>query len=161
MRARKGRGIWIAVGVLLIACAIAVWGHVKVAPTADGAGAEDATATDELAEAVSRIEDAQVSSSSAETFLSDLARVASASAYGVTWEDEKDVPECAASVLEGYRSREGCELACSGYLDIKGNTWGAVVWSPPDWVDVVYITVPDGGGASTVRIVRLTAEDGV
>ena len=161
MHGCKGRGIWIALGVVLLACVIVVWGHVKVAPTADDTGTADVAATDELTEAVSRIEGAQVSSSSAETFLSDLARAASASAHGVTWEDDEDVPECAASVLEGYRSREGCELACSGYLDIKGNAWGAVVWCPPDWVDVVYITVPDGGGASTVRIVRLTAEDGV
>ncbi len=162
MRGRRGRSAWIAVAVVLIACAVAVWGHAKLASLDEDTGCAEVAATDEVADAVSRVEDAQMTSSSAKTFLSDLARAAGSSAtHGVTWEDEEDVPVCAASVLEGYRSRGDCELACSGYLDIKGNAWGAVVWCPPDWVDVVYITVPDGGGASTVRIVRLSSEDEV
>lgn len=160
MRGRRGRGAWIAVAVLLIACALVVWGHAKLAFLDEDTGTAEVAATEEVADAVSRIEDAQVSFSSAEAFLSDLARVADAT-HGVTWEDEGDIPGCAALVLASYRDQGECELACSGYLDIKGNAWGAVVWCPPDWVDVVYITVPDGGSASTVRIVRLSPDDGI
>ncbi len=118
--------------------------------------------SDEVADAVARVEDARVRSSSSETFLLDLARGAGSSlTAGVTWEDDEDIPGCAASVLEQYQTLEGCELACGGYLGIAGNAWGAVLWCPPDWVDVVYITVPEEGEASTVRIVRLIPGDEV
>lgn len=153
--------MWLAVAVLVLACALAVWGHMRLSSSDEASSAEGAAAEAELADAVSRVEEAQVTASSAATFLSDLARAEPSASQGVIWEDDEDVPACAASVLKSYQGREGCELACSGYMDIKGNAWGAVVWSPPDWVDVIYITVPDGGETSTVRIVRLTSADGV
>ena len=47
---------------------------------------------------------------------------------------------------------------CSGYMDLKGNVWGGIVMSGA-WVDIIYVTSSEDGEASTVRIVRLLAED--
>lgn len=154
MRTTRRRMYLIVAALMLVACGVALWGHMRVASPAREDSAED-----EVERAVSKVEDAPVSQSSATLFLSDLERDGDAS-HGVIWEESADVPETASTVLKNYRSLGTCELACSGYLDIKGNAWGAVIRGGSLWVDVVYITVPDGGETSTVRIVRLLPEDG-
>ncbi|CDD85761.1 uncharacterized protein BN589_00770 [Collinsella sp. CAG:289] len=47
---------------------------------------------------------------------------------------------------------------CGGYMDIKGNVWGGIVMSRT-WVDIIYVTSTEDGAASTLRIVRLSAEN--
>lgn len=109
-----------------------------------------------------------------ETFLTELERRALPSASDATlsagegtmasrgevsWEEAADVDEAASRVISSYQAYEGSWLVTSGFLDLKGNAWGAVVWDASTWVDVVTVSaIEDGtgaaGGASRVRVVR-------
>lgn len=45
-------------------------------------------------------------------------------------------------------------LPASGYLDMQGNVWGAIVQGGDAWCDVVLVNT-EGGRESTVRVTRL------
>ena len=108
------------------------------------------------------IQNAQTKESSRATFLDDLQAQGSVGAEGqsraVIWREESDVPQSAAAALEAYRAQGEGKLMCSGYMDIKGNVWGGIVMSRT-WVDIIYVTSTEDGAASTLRIVRLSAEN--
>ena len=72
--------------------------------------------------------------------------------------DEGLVP-AARSVLQVYQGVEGARLYSSGYLDLKGNAWGAIVQARSGCIDVVTVAVLEEDSASTVRAVRMFATD--
>lgn len=72
--------------------------------------------------------------------------------------DEGLVP-AARSVLQVYQGVEGARLYSSGYLDLKGNAWGAIVQARSGCIDVVTVAALEEDSASTVRAVRMFATD--
>lgn len=60
----------------------------------------------------------------------------------------------AEGVLRAYRALPEAQLLTSGYLDLKGNAWGAIVWDGVGWVDIVTISMGKDGAAATVRVAR-------
>lgn len=69
------------------------------------------------------------------------------------WHEEKDVPVLAQDILEAYRDGGGFALAASGYLDLRGNVWCALLRSTVA-VDMVVVRAHDTCG-STARVTRL------
>lgn len=149
----------------LVAC---LWG----APGAGSRREEAGTGADAGADAEGRAErraqgilELPARSSSSTRFLDDLARSEGGDegAAAVTWERDADVPALAAEVLEAYRTA-GVELATSGYLDLKGNAWGAVLRGGEGWADVVTVAgegpAAAGGERSRARVVRLWPQEG-
>ena len=67
----------------------------------------------------------------------------------------------ASRVLNSYQEAPGAVLMTSGYLDLKGNAWGAIVRGGEEWVDIVLIvtaeTEPGAEDLSSARVVRLAA----
>lgn len=63
-------------------------------------------------------------------------------------------------MLERYERVEGVRLMTSGYLDLEGNVWGAILSDRKGWVDMVTVMADDDDGRATVRVVRLLADDG-
>lgn len=103
--------------------------------------------------------------SSAEAFLDDLdaalERDAKADEAVVAWRSEGDVMEAGARVLGTYvEGGVGASLVTSGYLDMSGNVWGAVVWDGEHWADVVLVTQTPGEREVAVRVARMMAPDG-
>ena len=72
--------------------------------------------------------------------------------------DEGLVP-AACSVLQVYQGVEDARLYSSGYLDLKGNAWGAIVQARSGCIDVVTVAALEEDSASTVRVVRVFATD--
>lgn len=128
--------------------------------------------------------------STPESFLDDLNQGALADgdrddrtgAVGVSsvqWKVQEDIPKATEPVLNAYADRGGAHLLASGYLDLRGNVWGAVIradvvpgasaasgeaatggsrdsGSLDAWCDVVLVSTDDGA-ESTVRIARMHA----
>lgn len=65
--------------------------------------------------------------------------------------------EAAADMLRAYREVPTAQLALSGYLDIKGNVWGAIV-RDGGWVDMVTVAADAGDTSCCLRVVRLTPQ---
>ena len=63
--------------------------------------------------------------------------------------------EAAADLLRIYREVPTAQLALSGYLDIKGNVWGAIVRG---WVDMVTVAADAGDASCRLRAVRLVPQ---
>lgn len=84
-----------------------------------------------------------------------------ASPASVSWTEEGGVVEMASRVLNSYQEVPGAVLMTSGYLDLKGNAWGAIVRGGGEWVDIVLIvtaeTEPGAEDLSSARVVRLAA----
>ena len=97
--------------------------------------------------------------SSPERFLDDLDEADDGDA-SVTWSVSGDLVEPASDVIRAYRDMGTATLVTSGYLDLKGNVWGALVQGGTDWVDMVVVTTTEDGGETTVRVARLRADDG-
>lgn len=107
----------------------------------------------------------EAATSSADHFLSDLAHAADAGAdvdgdgvVAVMWEQAGDLIGPASAVLGAYAAEPTASLKTSGYLDIKGNAWGAIVLDRRGWVDIVYVTAEDDASSTVVRIARMLAE---
>lgn len=94
-----------------------------------------------------------VSGSSSETFLKDL-ESSGAGGAGVAWRADGGVVDLARDVLGRYRARSGARLAASGYLDLAGNAWGALVVVDGSAVDIALVTEDEGAGA-LARVIRL------
>lgn len=130
----------------------------------DGVSAADDDWLADLARSGTQALRSDASDSSAERFLSDLAREADAEAdkdgdgvVAVMWEQEGDLIEPASAVLRAYAAEPTASLKMSGYLDIKGNVWGAIVLDGRGWVDIVYVTTEDDASSTVVRIARMLA----
>ena len=76
-------------------------------------------------------------------------------AVRLAWSEDRPMTEAAADLLRAYREVPTAQLALSGYLDIKGNVWGAIVRDGRGWVDMVTVTA-DAGDA--LRLVPQTTE---
>ena len=50
------------------------------------------------------------------------------------------------------------QLALSGYLDIKGNVWGAIVRDGRGWVDMVTVAADAGDASYRLRVIRLSPQ---
>lgn len=74
-------------------------------------------------------------------------------AAGVQWRERGDVPQVAQDVLRSYEELSDAELVASGYVDLQGNTWCALVRRGRAWVDVVTIMTVDGE-VSDVHVAR-------
>lgn len=148
-----------AIAVLGLLCAaVALWVAVLVARPdglADGSADNQADAGAAAGLLATGALDGKTSPSSVERFLDDLGdgRVGS-----VDWTVAGDLIEPAEDILAAYRDAEGAVLVASGYLDLKGNLWGAVVRGAGGWVDVVVVSTAEDAGETRVRVARLHAE---
>ena len=66
--------------------------------------------------------------------------------------------EAAADMLRAYREVPTAQLALSGYLDIKGNVWGAIVRDGRGWVDMVTVAADAGDASCRPRVIRLSPQ---
>ena len=109
--------------------------------------------------------------SSSQTFLSDLdaaqARVladapptdeSQIASCAVMYRDKRTLAGACRNLLKTYEDHAGYSVATSGYLDIKGNAWGAALTKQDELVDVVMVTCNDEDSEATVRVVRLVPE---
>lgn len=102
----------------------------------------------------------------ARTFLQTLdERAASAEssadntiAVRLAWPEDRPMTEAAADLLRAYREVPTAQLALSGYLDIKGNVWGAIVRDGRGWVDMVTVAADAGDASCRLRAVRLVPQ---
>lgn len=79
----------------------------------------------------------------------------------IEFEVASDLASAGSGVLQTYRETKVAELLAHGYLDLKGNAWGAIVRGGGDWVDIVVIQGSADDAVSTVHIERMLApEDG-
>ena len=158
MRSASRRILWIALALVLLSASILLVVRQQ--------GERPSSAAIELSEeerqTVQEVQNAQTKESSRAAFLDDLQTQESVETEGqsraVIWREETDLPQSTAAVLEAYRAQGVGRLMCSGYMDIKGNVWGGIVMSER-WVDIIYVTSSEDGAASTLRIVRLPAEN--
>lgn len=76
-------------------------------------------------------------------------------AVRLAWSEDRPMTEAAADLLRAYREVPTARLALSGYLDIKGNVWGAIVRDGRGWVDIVTVAADAGDASCRLRAVRL------
>lgn len=158
MRSASRRILWVALALVLLSASILLVVRQQ--------GERPSSAAIELSEeerqTVQEVQNAQTKESSRAAFLDDLQAQESVETEGqsraVIWREETDLPQSTAAVLEAYRAQGVGRLMCSGYMDIKGNVWGGIVMFER-WVDIIYVTSSEDGAASTLRIVRLPAEN--
>lgn len=157
----KGRGAYtIPVGCALLALATVLWASNR-------SGGDSETQADvslEIPSGVSReVADAMLSSSaeasSPEAFLRDLDESPdgggdSEAVSVLSWTEARDLPAVAEEVLCAYRDHGAVTLMASGYLDLSGNVWAALLRHNGGAVDIMTVATADGH-ASEVRVARL------
>lgn len=150
-----------ALSAPVLLCALAaLTAYLAVSPRAREGGGGAAPAPAGGIGAV-RARDGAARASSREAFLADLEATsrgpdAGGSSASVTWSDGTGVVVAAEGVIAAYRDAGSFSLATSGYLDLQGNVWGALVRHEAGSVDIVVIAEgPDG--AATVTVSRLTS----
>lgn len=95
---------------------------------------------------------------SADTFLDELGQRAESSdepEMPLAWRSDDGLVTEATAVLEAYQDTPTAQLRVSGYLDLKGRAWGAIVQDARGWVDVVVVHAASDGSWSEVRLVRM------
>lgn len=75
----------------------------------------------------------------------------------VEFEERASLPALAEDVLKTYARTRTASLVASGYLDLKGNVWGAVLREGTTWCDVLLVTTEDDA-VSRVRVTRVLPE---
>ena len=153
---------------LLVAIAAALWGlgvarqQRPDATAGSGSGSAVASQAEDA-----RDVGAQDAAVAAQTFLQALdERAASetepaadnAIAVRLAWSEDRPMTEAAADLLRAYREVPTAQLALSGYLDIKGNVWGAIVRDGRGWVDMVTVAADAGDASCRLRAVRLVPQ---
>lgn len=153
---------------LTVAIAAALWGlgvarQQRPDATTDlGSGSAVASQTKDARDAGTQ--DAAVT---ARTFLQALdERAAGATepsadnaiAVRLAWSEDRPMTEAAADLLRAYREVPTAQLALNGYLDIKGNVWGAIVRDGRGWVDMVTVAADAGDASCRLRAVRLVPQ---
>ena len=83
---------------------------------------------------------------------------ANAIAVRLAWSEDRPMTEAAADMLRAYREVPTAQLALSGYLDIKGNVWGAIVRDGRGWVDMVTVAADAGDASCRLRVIRLSPQ---
>ena len=161
-------GLLLVCACLTVAITAALWGlgvarQQRPDATADsGSGSAVASQAKDARDAGTQ--DAAVT---ARTFLQVLdERAASATepsagnaiAVRLAWSEDRPMTEAAADLLRAYREVPTAQLALSGYLDIKGNVWGAIVRDGRGWVDMVTVAADAGDASCRLRTVRLVPQ---
>ena len=161
-------GALLVFACLVVAIAAVLWGLNAARQQRSGAAAD----TDSGSTAVSQKDetpdagDADVAVT-AQTFLQKLDERAvgatersagNAIAVRLAWSECRPMTEAAADMLRAYREVPTAQLALSGYLDIKGNVWGAIVRDGRGWVDMVTVAADAGDASCRLRVVRLTPQ---
>lgn len=72
---------------------------------------------------------------------------------------QADLVDAASGVVRAYRAEATAQLLSSGYLDLKGNAWGAIVRDGKGWVDIVVAQASADDAETTVRIARLLVQE--
>ena len=161
-------GVLLVFACLVVSMAAVLWG-VNAARQQRSGNAADA---DSRSTAVSQKDGAQRSDDSdaaitAQTFLQKLDERAvgaterpadNAIAVRLAWSEDRPMTEAAADLLRAYREVPTAQLALSGYLDIKGNVWGAIVRDGRGWVDMVTVAADAGDASCRLRAVRLVPQ---
>ena len=161
-------GALLVFACLVVAIAAVLWGVNAARQQRSGAAVD----TDSGAAAVSRKDGAQPSDDpgvavTAQTFLQKLDERAvdatersagNAIAVRLAWAEDRPMTEVAADLLRAYREVPTAQLALSGYLDIKGNVWGAIVRDGRGWVDMVTVAADAGDASCRLRAVRLVPQ---
>ena len=161
-------GVLLVFACLTVAIAAVLWGlnaaRQQRPGTASDSGSDSAVASqeDEMRDA----DDSDVAVT-AQTFLRTLDKRSgtatdspegNAIAVRLAWSEDRPMTEAAADMLRAYREVPTAQLALSGYLDIKGNVWGAIVRDGRGWVDMVTIAADAGDASCRLRAVRLSPQ---
>lgn len=161
-------GVLLVFACLTVAIAAVLWGlnaaRQQRPGTASDLGSDSAVASqkDEMRDA----DDSDVAVT-AQTFLRMLDKRSgtatdspegNAIAVRLAWSEDRPMTEAAADMLRAYREVPTAQLALSGYLDIKGNVWGAIVRDGRGWVDMVTIAADAGDASCRLRAVRLSPQ---
>lgn len=173
---RAARGIWALVLVVamvaLLACSWAfsvVGGHGSGSHDSEVEGAADALRVSEadVAQDVARklLQEDGADSSTA-SFLSDLEKPSSSGAdasetgfqTALAWKDERGLEAVAEDLLLSYAERSDAELLSSGYLDIKGRAWAAMLMVGSNCVDMLVVIGDEDDASCEVRAMRLNAD---
>lgn len=158
---RGGKGVYaVPVGCALLALATVLWTSDRVS----GGHASDSPSlevpngiSDEVADA---LRSSAAAPSSPETFLDDLGKAGDSDGEGggsvrvLAWDEARDLPLAAEDALRAYRDRGSVTLMSSGYLDLAGNVWAALLRHGSGAVDIMTVSTADGK-SSEVRIARL------
>ena len=158
-------GALLVCACLTVAIAVALWGFYIARQQRPGivadSGSDSAKVSkkDEMRDA----DDSDVAVTT-QTFLRALDErsgvaveppVDNAIAVRLAWTEDRPMTEAAADMLRAYREVPTAQLALSGYLDIKGNVWGAIVRDGRGWVDMVTVAADVGDASCRLRVVRL------
>lgn len=160
-------GALLVLACAVVAVAVAVWGLNAARQQRLGVAADTGSGS-----AASQIDDARDADDAnaavtAQTFLQALDERADAAtgssannavAVRLAWSECRPMTEAAADMLRAYREVPTAQLALSGYLDIKGNVWGAIVRDGRGWVDMVTVAADAGDTSCCLRVVRLTPQ---
>ena len=166
----NGRFVWLplVLACAVVAVAVAVWGLNAARQQRSGAvmdtgsGSAPASQKDEARDAGDA--DAAVTTQTFLRALDERAAAAMGSSAGnaiaarLAWSEDRPMTEAAADMLRSYREVPTAQLALSGYLDIKGNVWGAIVRDGRGWVDMVTVAADVGDASCRLRVVRLAPQ---
>ena len=165
---RRPVGSLLVCACLLVAMAAALWGlgiarqQRPDATAGSGSGSAVASQAEDA-----RDVGAQDAAVTAQTFLQALDEWAAsetepaadnAIAVRLAWSEDRPMTEAAADLLRTYREVPTAQLALSGYLDIKGNVWGAIVRDGRGWVDMVTVAADVGDASCRLCAVRLVPQ---
>ena len=165
---RRPAGALLVFACVVVAVAVAVWGLNAARQQRPGA-AFDSGSDSTVASQKDEMRDADDSdvAVTAQTFLRMLDKRSgtatdlpedNAIAVRLAWFEDRPMTEAAADMLRAYREVPTAQLALSGYLDIKGNVWGAIVRDGRGWVDMVTVAADTGDASCRLRAVRLAPQ---
>lgn len=157
-------GALLVFACLTVAIAAALWGlyiarQQRLGIVADSGSDSAASKKDEMRDADDS--DVVVTTQTFLRALDERSGVAveppadNAIAVRLAWTEDRPMTEAAADLLRAYREVPTAQLALSGYLDIKGNVWGAIVRDGRGWVDMVTVAADAGDASCRLRAVRL------
>lgn len=158
-------GVLLVFACLTVAIAAVLWGLNAARQQRPGA-AFDSGSDSAVASQKDDARDADVAIT-AQTFLRTLDKRSgtatdspedNAIAVRLAWSEDRPMTEAAADMLRAYREVPTAQLALSGYLDIKGNVWGAIVRDGRGWVDMVTVAADAGDASCRLRVVRLVPQ---
>lgn len=118
------------------------------------------------------LQNEQYVQSSVDTFLEDLNQRTGEQSHSAAtqenfptyqiatrWTANQTLETSATEVLRSYQACESAMLMTSGYLDLKGLVWGAIVLCPQQWVDVVLVSSDTTDIQSTTTVSRTGVQD--
>ncbi len=161
VNSRKRELLLLTCAAVVVGVAVALFSGDRVADEvqSDAASVEDAQGT-----VVKRTLTGEAHASGKRRFLNDLSQGIEKAllktsdrsvSYAVAWHERRGLQAVSSDLLEAYRKLDGYVVASSGYLDIKGNVWGALLAQGKSAVDVVMVTCNEEDSECTARVVRL------